>query len=287
MSNVVTGIDIGGSHITAALVDLDKHAIIGGSVVRKSVNAKGSADEIIAAWCDAIKSCNENRESLCSSIGIAMPGPFDYDKGISKIRGLDKFEALYDLNIKQLIALHLPIEPSNIHLMNDASCFLKGEIFGGAAQNVRRVIGITLGTGLGSAVFKDQKFFDGDLYCTPFRDAHAEDYVSTRWCTKEYRKRAGKEIANTKELTRMAGTDKTADLILQDFGKNLGEVLTLYIEKHQPDLVVIGGNVIGAWDLFMPSTLEVLRTKNIRLPLVKAALGEEAALLGAGSLCVS
>ena len=287
MSNIVTGIDIGGSHITAALIDLDKHAIIEGSVVRKRVNSKGSAEEIIAAWCEGIASCNHAKENLCSRIGIAMPGPFDYEKGISKIKGVDKFEALYDLNIRQLLSSHLSVAPSNIHFMNDATCFLKGEVFGGAAQNAKRAIGITLGTGLGSAAFKDGKFYEGDLYFTPYKDANAEDYVSTRWCVNEYFKRTGEEIANTKELSKLAETDVNAASLLEDFGKNLGEVLAIYIEKHQPELVVIGGNVIGAWECFIPSTINTLLENHISLPLVKSLLGEEAALLGAGSLCVA
>ena len=66
-------------------------------------------------------------------------------------------------------------------MMNDASCFLKGEVFGGAAKGYNHVIGITLGTGLGSATFKNGVVYDGDLYYTPFKESTAEDYLSTRW----------------------------------------------------------------------------------------------------------
>ena len=56
-------------------------------------------------------------------------------------------------------------------------------------------------------------------------------------------------------------------------------------EKHQAETVVIGGNIANAWELFMPETLKVLDANSIQVSVVKAMLGEEAALLGAGSLC--
>jgi glucokinase len=44
-------------------------------------------------------------------IGISMPGPFDYENGICLIKGQNKYEALYGLYIKGLLADKLGIEP--------------------------------------------------------------------------------------------------------------------------------------------------------------------------------
>ena len=52
-----------------------------------------------------------------------MPGPFDYEEGISYIAGNDKYEAFYGLNVKNMLADELKIKPSNILMKNDASCF--------------------------------------------------------------------------------------------------------------------------------------------------------------------
>ena len=162
-NNIVTGIDIGGSHITAALIDLDAHSIIRDSLIRHHVNSKGDTGQIIKEWTDAITACKACNAEASNKIGIAMPGPFDYTNGISLIKGLDKFEALYNLNVKELLARPLKIESTDIFMMNDASCFLKGEVFGGAASNCNTAIGITLGTGLGSATYKNGIVYDGAL----------------------------------------------------------------------------------------------------------------------------
>ncbi|HRP57404.1 hypothetical protein, partial [Agriterribacter sp.] len=65
-------------------------------------------------------------------MGIAMPGPFDYEKGISYITGLHKYEYLYGLNVKELLAAELNIPLGNIRMMNDAAAYLAGELKAGA-----------------------------------------------------------------------------------------------------------------------------------------------------------
>src|SRR6187551_2712087 len=130
-NDIVVGIDIGGSHITAALVDLKAHAIVPGSLTRSSVDARGNAEQVIKEWTTAIVGRRTNKNGTSKKIGIAMPGPFDYEKGISLISGLDKYESLYNLNVKELLAAELGIASADIFMMNDASCFLKGEVFGG------------------------------------------------------------------------------------------------------------------------------------------------------------
>jgi len=283
-NNKVVGIDIGGSHITAAIVDLEAHTIIRGSLIRRSVNAKNTAEQIIKEWSNAIVSCKTFDATTCDKIGIAMPGPFDYDKGISLITGLDKFETLYKLNIKELLAKELDITPADIFMMNDANCFLKGEVFGGAATGCNNVIGITLGTGLGSAIYKEAKVIDGDLYYAPYKDATAEDYLSARWFLKRYHELTGITAKDVKEIREQ--DIETAILLFSEFGDNLGHVLSAFSKKHQISTIVIGGNLVKAWDLFIAETEKVFASNAQNVTIVKATLGEEAALMGAGSLCL-
>ena len=284
-NDIVVGIDIGGSHITAALVDLKAHAIVPGSLTRSSVDARGNAEQVIKEWTTAIVGCRTNKNGTSKKIGIAMPGPFDYEKGISLISGLDKYESLYNLNVKELLAAELGIASADIFMMNDASCFLKGEVFGGAAIDCNNVIGITLGTGVGSATFKDGIVYDGDLYVTPYKDSTPENYLSTRWFIKRYKELTGISAANVKEISGKVANDQTAASVFTEFGNNLGEVLTAYIKKHNATTVVIGGNIINAWELFINEAEKVLNNSSINVSLIKAKLGEEAALMGAGSLC--
>jgi glucokinase len=285
-NNIVTGIDIGGSHITVALVDLQGHSIIRDSLVRHHVNSKSNAEKIIEQWTNAISNCRASYSDPSKKIGMALPGPFDYERGISLIKDLDKYESLYNLNVKKLLAHKLEIEEEDIFMMNDASCFLKGEVFAGAAKKCNNVIGITLGTGLGSATFKDGVIYDGDLYCTNHKRGTAEDYLSTRWFIRQYKELTGVTAKNVKEIKERVPLDETAGSLFTEFGNNLGEVLATYIKRHNAEIVVIGGNIINAWELFIPETKKILNRHSLNASLTKAKLGEEASLMGAASLCL-
>jgi glucokinase len=280
----VVGIDIGGSHITAAVVDLQQRIIQPGTLFRNKVNSHAAADDIIHQWSDAIIKVFTSNGNISKKLGIAMPGPFDYENGICLIKGLDKYESLYALNVKQLLSQKLGIEESDILMINDASSFLQGEVFGGAAIDCNHVIGITLGTGLGSARFHDNVIYDGDLYYTPFKSCTAEDYLSSRWFVKRYRELSGGTVRNVEDLKEKFTTDRFSQSIFDEFGSNLGEVLSDYITKHKAKNVVVGGNIANAWDLFISKTEQTLRALSSPVNIMRARLGEEAALIGAASL---
>lgn len=280
----VIGIDIGGSHITAGIVDLKSRKLVNNSLIRKHVNSKGSAEEILKTWTELIEQLFSNYPLIQKRIGMAMPGPFDYKNGICLIKGVDKFESLFNLNIKKLLAEKLQTTSENILMMNDASCFLKGEVFGGAAVSCDNVIGITLGTGLGSARFHSGQTFEGDLYSSPFKDGMSEDYVSNRWLLKRYNETTGLTVKNVKELCEKIVEDQRIKILFAEFGKNLGEVLCNYAQKHKCETIVIGGNISNAWELFISETKSILDTLPKKVDIKKSELGEDGALIGAASL---
>jgi glucokinase len=281
--NLRIGVDIGGTHITAAMVDMDTRIILHESLVRKQVDPSGNAEQIIDEWTAAIMACNLHSPKQDLKIGISMPGPFDYEQGISLISGLHKFECLYGLNVKELLAKSLGTAASNIVMENDAICYLAGERIAGAGKGVEYVAGITLGTGLGSAIYRDHHYELGDLYCMPFRDSRAEDYLCSRWFVNEYYARTGILCKGAKELAMLAEQDDIAKELFAQFGMTLAEVFIAKFKSDFPAKIVVGGNIAHAWNLFSPSCKSSL--SNFDTSLSKALLGENAALIGAvGSL---
>ncbi|CAL1519281.1 ROK family protein [Chitinophaga sp. MM2321] len=283
-SSTALGIDIGGSHITAALVNLETRTIETGSWNRTRINSQGTASEIIAAWAAVINEAFREVPVAARYIGIGMPGPFDYEQGISLMNGQHKYDALYQLNVKTLLAEKLGIPPSQIRFINDAGCFLQGEIFSGAGRNYQHVIGLTLGTGLGSAAYHGGIAKDADRWCTPFLDSMAEDYLSTRWFIKRYHELSGESVADVKALTARLRTDSRVQDIFNEFAHNLATFLLSFIQAESPEVIVIGGNIANASPLFLPAVTLELEKNNIHLPLCVASLGEEAAILGAASI---
>ena len=280
----VLGVDIGGSHITAALVDLADGTVMAKSVIRRAVDSMEGAEVLISTWAEVINeaftytNCNE----MC--IGIAMPGPFDYENGISLIKDQDKFKSLYGVNVKGELAKFLNVLPSSIRLNNDAASFMQGEIYVGAAKGYKNAIGLTLGTGLGSAVAVDGIARDAELWNSSFLGGIAEDYFSTRWFVHKYEDLTGNSIAGVKELAEIVISDPYAKQLFNEFGRGLGHFLADLIKTNKAEIVVLGGNIAQAYDLFEPHLTSNLRAFHLDTPVKLALLNEYAALIGAASL---
>ncbi|NIG55188.1 ROK family protein [Chitinophaga sp. Cy-1792] len=283
-NSMAVGVDVGGSHITAALVDLENRSVIEKTWRRERVNSKGTTTEIVDAWAAVILDVAAGLPHQPVIIGIGMPGPFNYEEGISLMQNQDKYDALYGLNVRELLAAKLNTEPQQIRFINDAGCFLQGEAFSGAARGFKSAIGLTLGTGLGSATFDGHIARDADRWCTPFKDSIAEEYISSRWFINRYAAVSGNAVKDVKALTELIGADPRILDIFQEFGTNLGTFLVPFIQEEQPEIVILGGNISNAADLFFPAVTAVLAQHNIHIPIRTAQLGESAAIIGAASV---
>ncbi|HEY4149341.1 MAG TPA: ROK family protein [Chitinophagaceae bacterium] len=279
------GVDIGGTHITTALIDLENGNVLPGTKVRETVDANADADRILESWYAAIDKTRKQSPAETRRVGFAMPGPFDYENGVSLIRNLHKYDALYGLNIKELLSDRLGIDSAGIIMRNDTEAFLEGERMSGAAQGYAKAIGITMGTGLGSAKSAGGITLDVNLGSSPFHDSIADDYLSTRWFVKRYRECCGDTINGVKELLELReGPNKESiAMILEEFHHNLALFLRGFIAAEAPDVVVIGGNIAGAYELFYPPLLQLLNGHSGAAVFEKAQLGEDAALIGAVS----
>ena len=281
MNKWITGVDIGGSHITVCLLDAAEGRVLEHTLVRHHVDASGTAPEVIRTWAQAIRSSAELAGEPVGKIGIAMPGPFDYENGISLIKGLAKYEALYELPVKDLLAAELGIESTQIRMVNDATAYVIGECALGGAKSEDDVLGITLGTGLGSARRTQGQVTDGDLYCFPFLEKTAEEYLSTRWFLSEYQRRTGKQTHGVKDLALLAREEADVRALFEEFGSNLARVIQLRYADDLPEVVVVGGNISRAWTLFVPALKGAMPASTSIRP---ATLGESAALIGAAWL---
>lgn len=278
---LVAGVDIGGSHITAALVDLEVRSVLPAFSARKHINAQDDATSILDDWCATIGQVFEAQPSLLKRVGIAMPGPFDYEKGISFIKDQNKYESLYGLNVKEMMAERLGISTDHIRIMNDAGCFLQGEVVGGAARGFKTAIGITLGTGLGTATFHQGIARDANLWCAPYLDGMAEDYISARWLIKTYQKVSGTTVEHVKGLVALIPSDPRIKDIFREFGHHLAAFLVPFIRDNNPEVVVIGGNISKSADWFLEHVERTLLAQSIDIPIRIARLGENAHIMGA------
>lgn len=283
-SGYALGVDIGGSHIAAALVDTGKAVVLPDTHYRTGINSHANTDEITNGWVAAIKQSWVQAGINSSVIGIAMPGPFDYENGICLINNQDKYQAFYGVNIKELLAEKLNLQPGDVRFINDASGFLKGELIGGSLKGINEAVGITLGTGLGSAYYKGYQLTDADLWRMPFKSGIAEDYLSTRWFVTQYKSRYNKIIKGVKELTEPGVEIQEAAPLFETFADNLALFVELLSRRLDCKNVVIGGNITKASSFFWDHLCARLLKNNCPVKLSVALLGELAAIIGAATI---
>jgi glucokinase len=292
--NLAVGADIGGSHITCAVIDLESGGIIRDTISERAVNNQASAADILGVWADALSGALQKVSiGNVKGIGFAMPGPFDYVKGISYIKGVAKYENLYGVNVQQEIGRILKVSDDFlIRFMNDASSFAVGEAWVGSAVNTRRSLSITLGTGFGSAFISDRvPVCDGPqvpkigcVYHLPYRDGIADDYFSTRGLLGRYEALTGKELKGVKDLAALASSEAVVRDLFDDFGTNLALFLAPWLKGFGAEILVIGGNISHAFNLFGKVFENTLRNENCNSEVALSKLKEDAALIGSAYL---
>jgi glucokinase len=292
--NLAIGVDIGGSHISCAAVDLKSFKILNETRTEKAVNNKAEASKIIEVWAQALSDVIKKipQDSL-KGIGFGMPGPFDYVKGISYIKGVAKYEHLYGCNVKKAISESLNFHDSfPIRFMNDVSTFAVGEALVGKAARAERSMSITLGTGFGSAFIADRiPIVDGPevpklgcVYHLPYGDNIADDYFSTRWFISRYKKITGRELSGVKQFAELAGKDKVVTDLFTEFGNNLGIFLAPWLKRFKAEIVVVGGNISHAYNLFGDIFEQSLKKEGCNCKVALSELKEDAAFIGAAYL---
>lgn len=266
------------SSISVAFVDFHNKKLIESSFVEQYIDSNKSLEEIIYSWKKAIFCFIPINKENCI-INLAIPGPFNYNKGISLIKRQNKFQALYGHNVKVLLAEELGLSVSQITLNNDAACFLFGEAESGHIKG-NNVIGITLGMGLGSAHHLDKNIKNADLWKMRFLDGIAEDYISTKWLIERWKVISGIEVSTLEEIL-FTNHNKIATLF-DEFAKNLSDFLYLFIKKKHPTAVVLGGDIIKYADLFFLKTQKYLYDKmGISIPISKSENWQYSTIVGA------
>jgi glucokinase len=277
------GVNIGGAHIMAAVVDIRSRTVLPETMENAFVNAQGTAEEILESWYRLIDTVLQKSPVPLKNLGMAVPGPFNYQEGVSLIRHMKKYDALYGINIKEYLAQKLSLEQDNIRMRNNAEAFLAGEMMNGVAHGYTDVVAVALGTGIGTARSNNGLAEGVSRGSNIFREGVAEDYLSSRWLMKRYQELSGEEIRSIKELLAKDPEDKAVHQLLVEFSNNLALFLGGFIQAEKPQVVVVGGKNAPVYDLVHPMVVKLLERHLDKVEIRKAVLGEDAVLIGAVS----
>jgi glucokinase len=270
------GVDIGGTNIRAGIE-------IGGSITRQHRLQLENKESLSATLSQLVELIRPLTKFPVKGIGIGVPSVVDVDKGI--VYNVLNIPSWEEVALRDIIQdeFHLPVS-----INNDVNCFILGEHRFGLAQKYKSVIGMAIGTGLGSGIIIDNQLYTGsncgagEIGMLPYRDSILENYVCNRFFEDTLGINA--QAAHTAALNG----DQNAIQVWNEFGHHLGNVIKTVIYTYDPEAIVIGGSIAKASQFFKTPMLNSLRDfaypESIKRLTVLLSENENIALLGAAAL---
>jgi len=281
MSNFILGADVGGTHISSAVVNTAEWSILSPCEARNSVFSAGDAKSIFLQWKQAIESSLSSCSTPIHQLGIAMPGPFDYEQGISYMQGQNKYDQLFEVNIREALIEELQIKDLDIRFINDAAAFLQGEVFTQQLTHHPKILGITLGTGLGSSVWtKGEKAIDAALWDAPYQAGIFEEYLTTRWFVNRFYEETAIAVNGLKEIIVDHADHPFLSSLFDEFVIHFIQFLNYFSDLYQSNRFIIGGNISH----ILPQLLQRHKKAFSPFELYKSQLEEKAAIIGATTI---
>ncbi|MBQ2026847.1 MAG: ROK family protein, partial [Alistipes sp.] len=195
-------LDVGGTFVKSVVATLQGE-LLPYTESSVPINSNGTREEIEHSFATVVangRTMAEYNGYLLAGVGIAFPGPFDYNTVISYMK--HKFAALNEVSVKDFFHSLLDIgEDMPVVFMHDVTAAVRGEMEFGAAKGFKNVAVVTLGTGLGFAHTQNGEIQYSamgsplvSIYNRPYRDGVLEDYASKRGFLRSYSEVIGEEL---------------------------------------------------------------------------------------------
>lgn len=308
---MLIGIDVGGTNIVAAAVDEEGRIRAKKSIQADIAASDGMLTGRIAELAYSVAAGNGS----VKAVGIGFPGLVDNKKGVVLKTPNMPFS---NTEFRKIFQKYWKVP---VFMGNDANCAALGEYYAGAAYGYSSTLMITLGTGIGGGFIINGKLFAGasngalevghmivdpnGRRCNCGNNGCFEQYASAsaliRMAREKMQRCPGSLLWNLcgenpleikgKTVFQAAGAgDAAAMEVLQEYIGYLAVGLANLINILQPGIVCLGGGISQADDdlLLRPLRERILPyifDKNASVRLERAALGNDAGLIGAAMLC--
>ena len=261
-------LDVGGTTIKGNAV-VDGLTILPQMIVVPSISSY-SKEEIILNIYRTIERIKENALiDTIDGISFAFPGPFDYEKGISYIKDVGKYDSLYKASIEselKRIDREGILTHSSFIFMNDIDAFSYGVLEEYETLKEGKTLFIAIGTGTGSSFSIDGIIRtegegipqNGWIYSIPYKESIVDDYISARGLENIAEEIMGRRLDGSSLSILASYGNKEAVKVYEKFGRTIGEALLPIINTFNPERIVFGGNITKANKFFAPSLKSVV-----------------------------
>jgi glucokinase len=237
----IIGIDLGGTNIRGGCIE-DKTLK---DVLSKKLTAHHNAEEVLQQLFEITDALFT---PSTTAIGIGVPGLVDLQTGTV-------FDVVNIPSWKKIPLQKILEERFNIPVLinNDANCFALGEYYFGKGKGTDSMVGLTIGTGLGSGLILNKQLYTGN-HCgagefgmIPYMDQCIEYYASGQFFKNVY------GIEGEVAFQRALNGDTEAIDMYCEFGTHLGNAIKTILFALDVELIILGGSVSKAFTLFEKS----------------------------------
>lgn len=288
MSNVI-GIDIGGTNIKVGIVSQKQKLL----ELWQEPTATDTEDDLIDQITKIVAKF-KNKHGI-QRVGIGIAGLVNHQKGVVFV---SPHLPLYATPLKEILQDRLKM---TVAIDNDVNVNALGERFFGAAKNSENFIYLTIGTGIGGAIFINGRLyrgiegFAGEIGHTivdmrgPICDCNAQgclEALASGSVLKKITGLRGEEVS----IRAQAGDQKSIDA-LKFIGKNLGVGIANVINIFDPGMVILGGKVVKSGKILFDALTDEVKNRtlgykyrNVRIEI--SSLGDKAGPLGAAMMAL-
>jgi glucokinase len=205
---------------------------------------------------EVFKSIDRIIGSDVEGIGFGVPSVIDVAKGI--VYSVQHIPSWKEVHLKEILEQRYGIPA---HINNDANAFAAGEFHFGEGRGYQNLVGVIVGVGLGVGIMFNGRLCmggncgAGEIGRIPYLDGTFESYCSRQFFEKK---------SPMQELllrSRAERGDPEACRIYREFGEHLGNVMLTVLYAYDPEVIVFGGDLSGAYPLFRETLAETVKKK--------------------------
>ncbi len=278
-SKTYVGVDMGGTHIRAARV----HEASLSKIISLKVPPRGTEDQVLQVLYDLLDQIDKTE---IAGIGIVLPGLVDSEQGV--VFDVANIPAWKEVALQKILEERYSVP---VRLSNDANCFALGEYHFGKGNHATSLVGLSLGTGLGTGIIVEGRVFSGkngaagEFGMIEYLNHNLEYYCSGQFFSV-FLKIDGEEV-----FKKAQAGDPEALKRYSDYGFHLGNAVKFALYALNPEVVVFGGSIRHAFPYFEDAMRKQIRTmsydrahKDLKIEVSEL---ENSAILGAAMLCYS
>lgn len=272
----IIGIDLGGTNIRGGLVCEDKLT----TITSQKINAHGSEEEVLQQLFTLTdKLINHS----VTAIGIGVPGLADTVQGI--VYDVVNIPSWKEVPLKKRMEDRYQVP---IVINNDANCFALGEFYFGKGKGSNSMVGLSIGTGLGSGIIINKKLYSGatggagEFGMIDYLDKCYEYYASGQFFQNVY------NISGEIVFQRAVEGNAEAIKMYEEMGTHLGNAIKMILYALDVELIIFGGSVRHAFPYFNRPMWQQIKTLAFRrspeLLRIEVSDLENSGILGAAAL---